>query len=213
MRRSPSLLSPALLIGGALLLNAPFVASCSAVRPSAGGGETTPMKDRIIRVEQIALPDSYVIEPVATGLTFPTGVTFDEQNRPYVTEAGYSYGEVFATPKLLRVEPGGKLSVVLTGKNPPWTGVSYHDGAFFLSEGGVTEGGRILRATPDGKTTALVEGLPSGDHHTMGLWWGLMDSSISARGRRRTPASWARITTSSAGSSGRPSCTTCRAKT
>src|SRR4051794_18396978 len=45
--------------------------------------------------------------------------------------------------------------------------MSYHQGAFYVSEGGELEGGRILRITPDGRVTALVEGLPSmGDHHT-----------------------------------------------
>ena len=29
--------------------------------------------------------------------------------------------------------------------NGPWTGMSYHQGAFYVSEGGEIEGGRILR--------------------------------------------------------------------
>jgi glucose/arabinose dehydrogenase len=92
----------------------------------------------------------------------------DEYDRVHVVESGYSYGEVFTTPRLLRLEPDGQLTVVAAGRNNgPWTGGSYHQGAFYISEGGELEGGRILRITPDGQITVLVEDLPSrGDHHT-----------------------------------------------
>jgi glucose/arabinose dehydrogenase len=110
----------------------------------------------------------YCIEPVATGLTYPTAVITDEYDRVYILEAGYSFGEDFRQPRLLRLEPDGQLSVVAVGRNNgPWTGMSYHRGVFYVSEGGEIEGGRILRITPGGQITPLVEGLPSmGDHHT-----------------------------------------------
>ncbi|WP_433932102.1 sorbosone dehydrogenase family protein [Sorangium cellulosum] len=159
---------PTLLVALAALAAAP---GCFSARSSSGGGETTkpPPPTRTIRTSDIALPGGYVIEVVATGLNFPTGVTFDDAGQVYVTESGYSYGEVFTTPRLLRIEPGGGTTVVATGKNPPWTGVAWADGAFIVSEGGVTEGGRILRIAPDGQKQTLVAGLPSfGDHHTNG---------------------------------------------
>ena len=71
----------------------------------------------------IALPTGYRIEPIATGLTYPTSVTFDAQGTPYVTEAGYAYGEDFTEPRLLRINPDGSHTVVATGAQPPWTGV------------------------------------------------------------------------------------------
>jgi hypothetical protein len=142
---------------------------CWTMQRSAGGGQTDFTPPRELRAEDVALPAGYRIEVVATGLTFPTGVAFDEQNRPYVLEAGYSYGEVWTIPRLLRVEPDGRLTEVARGENPPWNGIDFSGGAFFVAEGGQREGGRILRIGPDGGITALVEGLPSlGDHHTNG---------------------------------------------
>src|SRR5690349_12665889 len=128
-------------------------AGCFSAAPSQGGGQTTPPATRPVNPADIALPPGYVIEVVATGLTFPTGVTFDDAGRIYVIEAGYSYGEVFTTPKLLRVEPGGRTSEVAAGKNGPWTGIAWAGGAFIIAEGGELEGGRIIRMTPDGKST------------------------------------------------------------
>ncbi|MEW6612818.1 MAG: PQQ-dependent sugar dehydrogenase [Pseudomonadota bacterium] len=151
-----------LLLGAAGLL---ALAGCYEVRKSAGGGQTDFTPPRVIRAADVAVPPGYRVEPVATGLTFPSAVVFDDANRLYVVEAGYSYGEAWATPRLLRLEPDGRQSVVAVGKNPPWTGVSFHQGAFYIAEGGHL--GRILRVTLDGRITPLAEGLPSlGDHHT-----------------------------------------------
>lgn len=158
-------------LGGALALAyvTALIAGCYVMRPSGGGGEITTAGSRIVQPGDIALPAGYGIELVAAGLTFPTGVTFDDQNRVYVVEGGYSYGEVFTTPRLLRIDEGGGKTVIATGKNPPWTGVAFTNGAFIISEGGMKEGkGRILRVTPDGAMTPLVDGLPNGDHHTNG---------------------------------------------
>src|SRR5207248_5957119 len=52
-------------------------------------------------------------------------------------------------------------------RNGPWSGGCFYQGAFYLAEGGTLKGGRILRITPDGTITPLIENLPSlGDHHT-----------------------------------------------
>src|SRR5215210_2206202 len=81
-------------------------ASCYRMRSSAGGGQLRrmiPDNQRVVRPSDIALPDGYSIEAVATGLTFPTGVVFDDAGRLHVVESGYSYGEAFSTPQLVRV--------------------------------------------------------------------------------------------------------------
>lgn len=145
---------------------------CYGMRPTSGGGKITKlpeMGERSLNPADIALTDGYAIEAVAAGLTFPTGVTFDEKGTPYVVESGYSYGEVWTVPRLLRVENEKTTAVAEGTKNGPWTGVVWHKGAFYVAEGGEMEGGRILRIADDGRVTALVEKLPTrGDHHTNG---------------------------------------------
>lgn len=143
---------------------------CYSIIPSKGGGQTKVPSERKITVEDVALPEGYQLEVVAQGLTFPTGITFDEQGAPYVVEAGYSYGEEWTTPRLLRIGSEGAIQqVVQGGNNGPWNGIAYHEGAFYIAEGGEREGGKILQVTPDGEITVLIDGLPStGDHHTNG---------------------------------------------
>lgn len=143
---------------------------CYRLRSSQGGGESDFTPPRQVDAADVALPRGYRIEAVATGLTFPTGVAFDEAGRPHVVESGYSYGERWTTPQLLRIETGRAPVVVAQGRrNGPWNGVAFAGGAFFVAEGGQLEGGRILRITPAGAISTLVQNLPSlGDHHTNG---------------------------------------------
>ena len=146
------------------------LAGCYNIRPSSGGGETTAELPRRTNPADVAVPRGFRVDVVATGLTFPTGVAFDGKGVPHVVESGYSYGDVFTTPRLLRINSDGSVTEVARGaNNGPWTGVVYGDGAFYVAEGGQLEGGRILRITADGKIAALVDKLPSmGDHHTNG---------------------------------------------
>jgi glucose/arabinose dehydrogenase len=163
MRLPPS---PRPLLAACALL---LLSGCFRLFAGGGGGSTDFKPPRRVNSADVALPEGYRIEVVATGLTYPTGVAFDENGTPYVTESGYSYGEDFAQSRLLRVEQDGGLTEVARGEHPPWTGVTYHQGAFYVAEGGVQGGGRIVRITPDGRMTPLVSNLPSlGDHHTNG---------------------------------------------
>lgn len=141
---------------------------CYRARPANGGGQAAFSPPRQTNAADVAVPAAYRIAAVAQGLTFPTGIAFDTTGTPYVVESGYSYGEVWGVPRLLRLNPDGSTSEVARGgRNGPWTGVAYADGAFYVAEGGELEGGRILRIRPGGGTTVLIAGLPSrGDHHT-----------------------------------------------
>jgi glucose/arabinose dehydrogenase len=147
-----------------------IITSCYRLRGHYGGKQSFEPQARAINPADIALPKGYKIEVVSTELTYPTSVTFDEAGNMYAIEAGYAYGEVFLAPKLLKIDKDGKTTEVASGdKNGPWTGVTYHNGNFYVAEGGEMEGGRILRITKDGKIIRLVENLPSkGDHHTNG---------------------------------------------
>src|SRR5438309_5526063 len=75
--------------------------------PSNGAGKAYFSPPRQVNPADVAVPPGYCIEPVVTGLNYPTAVVTDEHDRVYVLESGYSYGEDFAPPRLLCVESGG----------------------------------------------------------------------------------------------------------
>lgn len=143
---------------------------CYALRSSSGGGQTDFSPPRRINPADVAVPEGYRVEIVATNLTYPTGIAFNDRGRAFVTESGYSYGEDWTKPRLLRLNQGGPPTVVAESpRDGPWNGVFFHAGYFYIAEGGVLDGGRILRVDPDGKISVLIDGLPSvGDHHTNG---------------------------------------------
>src|SRR5690242_15771771 len=116
-----------------VVMLAAFVAGpgCYSLRSSAGGGRAHPELPRRTTAADVALPAGYRIDVVAQELTFPTGVAIDDAGRVYVIESGYSYGEAFATPRLLRVAPDGTTAVIAVGDHPPWTGVVHQAGRFY----------------------------------------------------------------------------------
>jgi glucose/arabinose dehydrogenase len=144
--------------------------ACYKVRGHYGGKQNFDPQVRKMNTADIALPSGYKIEAVASNLTYPTGAAFDEDGNLYVIEAGYSYGEVFLQPKLLKIEANGKTTEIAAGgNNGPWTGITFYDGSFYIAEGGALDGGRILKISKDGNVKRLIENLPSkGDHHTNG---------------------------------------------
>jgi hypothetical protein len=117
--------------------------------------------DRIpINPKDLYLDPNYILEPVAVGLNFPTSITFDDEGRLYVGEAGYSYGAA-DTPeggRILEVDRNGKVKEIASGFRGPVTSITWHKGFFYVAEGAYP--GRILRVGKDGSRTILVDGLP-----------------------------------------------------
>jgi glucose/arabinose dehydrogenase len=151
----------------ALLMLALTLSGCYRMRTSNGGGQVKDKPVRTVNASDIAMAPGYSIQAVAQGFAFPSDVAFDEDNTMYVLEAGYAYGEVWLEPRLIEVKGGTKNIIAKGEKNGPWTGVSYHSGYFYVSEGGEADGGRILRISKTGEIKIIVDKLPSiGDHHT-----------------------------------------------
>ena len=147
-----------------------LLSGCYRMRASKGGGEIRPVSARKLNPSDVQLMPGYKIEVVASDLTFPSALAFDNDGELYVVEAGYVYGEKWEEPRLIRIANGVKTVIARGEKNGPWNGVAFHHGNFFVSEGGQLEGGRILRISPSGEITVIAENLPSqGDHHTNGL--------------------------------------------
>jgi glucose/arabinose dehydrogenase len=148
---------------------------------SSGGGQTSPGAAPT-NTGDIAVPAGYRIDLIADGLTFPTGIAFDEQGTAFVVESGYSYGEVFTTPRVIQIDPNGEKKTLYEGENPPWNGITYGAGKLYIAEGSQLAPGRIIEVDKNnGAVRDVVVGLPSlGDHHTDGplyspdgyLYWG-----------------------------------------
>lgn len=117
--------------------------------------------------DDYALEQGYVLEPVVSGLTYPTGVFFDDEGGVYVVEGGFTYGPARGPARVLKVD-GQRLSVVAEGLQGPVTGALWHQGALYTVEGGPS--GRLARTVPGQGTSGLVTGLRTfGDHYGSAL--------------------------------------------
>lgn len=109
---------------------------------------------------EVMLPGGYRIEPVVTGLTFPTSIAWDEEGRMHVLEAGYAYGPKEVGPgRVLRIENGTPTTVV-DGLNSPATDVKFRESEMYVAHRGT------LSVIRDGARVDLLTESPSGDHYT-----------------------------------------------
>ncbi|GAA1365967.1 PQQ-dependent sugar dehydrogenase [Streptomyces beijiangensis] len=105
------------------------------------------------------------LQPFARGFHFPTGIAFDEQGRLYVAESGLPFAGAPAGGRVWRVDESNR-ELLADGLRSPVTGLTCHDGALYISEGG--QPGRILRlALEGGPVETVLDDLPGGgNYHT-----------------------------------------------
>ncbi len=117
--------------------------------------------------EDFYLEQGFKLKPLIVGLTFSTGITFDDRGNLFLSEAGYSYGPAYSAGggRILRYHRG-RIEEIASGFRPPLTGLTWSEGYFYVAEGGYP--GRILKVSDDGRERiVLVDNLPTcGDHMT-----------------------------------------------
>ena len=114
------------------------------------------------------VPQGYRVEAAWTGLTYPTSVEVDAAGTVYVAEAGFSYGDEQAAPRILRLLPDGKKEVFIDkGLMGPINDLLWTGDRLYISHKGMIS---FWRA--DG-LHHVVKGLPSfGSHQNNQLTMG-----------------------------------------
>jgi glucose/arabinose dehydrogenase len=110
----------------------------------------------------IQLPPGFQIEKVVGGLTYATSVTWDAQGRMYVLEAGGEFLEAPPPARILRIEGGQATEVVnldSRGIRASAVGMTFHNGAFFVTHRDTDRTGAVSRVTPDGTVTRILTGI------------------------------------------------------
>lgn len=106
------------------------------------------------RQMNVSVDPNYRIERLRVGLNAPIHLQ--------IVDGVFYYGDSGETDgngKLIRLTERGE-EIIADGFTPPLTGITYHDGFFYVAHKGT-----ITRVTKDGKKTDIVVGLPSfGDY-------------------------------------------------
>ncbi len=168
-----------------MLALAALITACSGSDKSRGDEEQAVAEvhqesRRKVDPAAIVLPAGMTIRAVATGLSYPVDVTFDEQGNTYLAEAGgHTYGTMpgrAPEARILQLEPDGTTRILYDkvlplniikakdsssdmeeGLIPPVTGVTYHEGRLYISH-------RSRYSTLDlatGEFKTIINGLPS----------------------------------------------------
>jgi glucose/arabinose dehydrogenase len=112
----------------------------------------------------ILLPDGYVAEVVATGLSAPVMTTFGPDGAAYVVESGHKVDD---PPRVRRVDlTTGETTIAHEFSGDDWIETGAVTGAVFVGDAViVTNTDRLVRIESDGTRRTIVDGLPGrGDH-------------------------------------------------
>ncbi|MFB6367273.1 PQQ-dependent sugar dehydrogenase [Paenibacillus elgii] len=109
------------------------------------------------------LDPRYRLEPVISGLTYPTSLAFDENGEMYVAESGYSYGPAYAKGRVLHMDKAGKVHEFAAGFEGPLTGMSWFRGDLYIIEGSYD--GKVYKVDRNGQKQVLIHGLRGGSDH------------------------------------------------
>jgi hypothetical protein len=116
---------------------------------------------------------------VATGLAFPSSLAFDDDGTAYVGETGLPFGGAKPGGKVWSITANGEKSLLAEDLGFPLTGLTFHDGSLWVSQG--SNPGRITRLELDGRTTDILDNLPGGGNYHTGevafgtdgkMYWG-----------------------------------------
>ena len=116
---------------------------------------------------------------VADGFSFPTSLAFDTDGNAYVAESGLPFGGARRGGRVWTISRTGETSLLADGLGHPVTGLVFHDGALWVSQG--TNPGRIDRLELDGRLTNVLDNLPGGGNYHTGevafgpdgkMYWG-----------------------------------------
>ena len=136
----------------------------SLATPAAGKGETFPT---------VELPAGFQIEKVVDGLTYATGMTWDDDGNLYVAEAGGQFLEEPPPPRILRIEDGEAIEVVNLeneGVADSIIGLDWYDGKFYFTHRDPDDrSGAVSTVTLEGEVEHLLTGfLDSQSEHQVG---------------------------------------------
>ncbi|QEH38446.1 hypothetical protein OJF2_70490 [Aquisphaera giovannonii] len=139
-----------------------------ATRTTREGLRKLPTTARpILDAADVLVPEGYAVEPVLAGLSFPCGMGFADDGSLFLLEGGSTWPtRPYMPARILRLDTasGGVSEVGVEVLGGP-RGVSYRDGAIYVT----VKGGYHAHVDKyDLKTnarTTIVDGLPSGGWH------------------------------------------------
>ena len=154
-------------IAAALLCGAFVLSSCGGGSGDSGGTAAAPAAPVLTpsaAFPVIQIDPRFRVEKVAAGLTYATGMAWDDQGRLHVLEAGGGFTEETPPARILRVEPNGQSTVVVNltdrGVADSAVGLAFFQGAFYVSHRDSRDrSGAVSRVTPDGSLTTILTGI------------------------------------------------------
>lgn len=134
-----------------------LLSGCESSKGSLGQKATGSMEE----FPMVKLPQGYKIEKFVDGLNFPTTLTWDDDGKMYVAEAGGSMElNQYAPIRILQVESGKTTEIVNLSDevNVSMVGIFWHNGWFYFTHRADDNTGAVSRVNKSGKVELLFKG-------------------------------------------------------
>ena len=118
-------------------------------------------------VETLSRAELGPVSVVADGFSFPTSLAFGPEGMAYLAESGLPFGGARRGGRVWTITPQGERSLLAADLAQPVTGLVFHDGSLWVSQG--TNPGRIDRLELDGTLTTVLDNLPGGGNYHTGM--------------------------------------------
>jgi glucose/arabinose dehydrogenase len=139
-----------------------LLSTASGVGVTAAAAAEGPQGEGQGAAGAVTLPDGYQLEQVVGGLQLPSSLTWDDEGRMYVAEAGGGlFPEQIAPIRIVEVANGQATPVVELDESiePAVVGLTWHDGAFYFTHRAADLTGAVSRATLDGEVELVFDGI------------------------------------------------------
>ena len=112
----------------------------------------------------LELPAGFKVQKLADNLHLPTSVTWDDEGKMYVVEAGGGlFPEQLAPMRILQVKEDGTKVVVADlsnkGIDPSIVGLTWHDGWFYITHRAKDLTGAVSRVSKSGQVQLVFKGI------------------------------------------------------
>jgi glucose/arabinose dehydrogenase len=118
-------------------------------------------------VQELSRTELGSLSVVADGFSFPTSLAFDTEGNAYLAESGLPFGGARRGGRVWKITQDGEKSLLAENLGQPITGLVFHDGSLWVSQG--SNPGRIDRLELDGTITNVLDNLPGGGNYHTGM--------------------------------------------
>ena len=123
----------------------------------------------LVDASDVVVPDSYTVEAVMAGFSFPTDIAFADDGTVFVSEGGSSWPtRPYMPARVVIIRPNGETEAITMNVQAGPRGIAWRDGDLYMCLKGGYHMQVVRYNLASGELKILIDKLPSGGWHEPG---------------------------------------------